>query len=148
MLDRIAQAEQRADEAEQRARETVDRIVDLGSELARTHPPVTRKPEPPAAEPPPEPPAAKPPPEPPPPPPQASVPAPSAPAPAPSSEEKLNVNQATYDDLRRLRLSVTQTGRVLDYRETLGGFKSLDQLDEIAGFPRDLITELKRKLTI
>ena len=157
MLDRIAQAEQRADEAEQRARETVDRIVDLGSELARTHPPVTRQPEPPAAEPGPEPPAAEPGTgaacgerRPPPPPPQASVPAPSAPAPAPapSSEEKLNVNQATYDDLRRLRLSVTQTGRVLDYRETLGGFKSLDQLDEIAGFPRDLLTELKRKLTI
>ena len=62
--------------------------------------------------------------------------------------EVLNLNQATYDDLRRLKLSVTQTGRVLDYRETLGGFKSLDQLDDIAGLPRDLLTELKRKLTI
>jgi len=50
--------------------------------------------------------------------------------------------------LRRLKLSVTQTGRVLDYRESLGGFKSLDQLDDIAGFPRDVLTELKRMLTI
>ena len=71
-----------------------------------------------------------------------------APSSAPHSEGKLNLNQATYDDLRRLKLSVTQTGRVLDYRETLGGFKSLDELDEIAGFPRDLLTELKRKLTL
>ena len=29
-----------------------------------------------------------------------------------------------------------------------GGFKSLDQLDDIAGFPRDVLTELKRELTI
>ncbi|MGH3369908.1 MAG: ComEA family DNA-binding protein, partial [Nocardioidaceae bacterium] len=81
----------------------------------------------------------------------APVPPPSTePAPVPPREagEVLNLNQATYDDLRRLTLSVTQTGRVLDYRETLGGFKSLDQLDDIAGLPRDLLTELKRKLTI
>ena len=37
---------------------------------------------------------------------------------------------------------------MLDYRERLGGFKSLDELDDIAGFPRDVLTELKRKLTI
>ena len=60
----------------------------------------------------------------------------------------MNINEATYDDLRSLRLSVTQAGRLLDYRNSLGGFKSLDQLDDIAGFPRDLLSELKRKLTI
>ena len=71
-----------------------------------------------------------------------------APSSAPGGEGTLNLNQATYDDLRGLKLSVTQTGRVLDRRETLGGFKSLDQLDDIAGFPRDLLVELKRKLTL
>ena len=70
------------------------------------------------------------------------------PSSAPHSEGKLNLNEATYDDLRRLKLSVTQTGRVLDYREKLGGFKSLDEIDGIAGFPRDVLDELKRKLTI
>ena len=45
-------------------------------------------------------------------------------------------------------ISVTQTGRLLDYRNSLGGFKSLDQLDDIVGFPRDLILELKGKLTL
>jgi competence protein ComEA len=73
------------------------------------------------------------------------------PSPAPSSapdEDKLNLNQATYDQLRRLKLSVTQTGRVLAYRDRLGGFKSLDELDEIVGFPREVIAELKQKLTV
>ena len=63
-------------------------------------------------------------------------------------EGKLNLNEATYEDLRRLKLSIKKTGRILDYRQTLGGFKSLDQLDDIAGIPRDVLTELKRKLTI
>jgi len=58
------------------------------------------------------------------------------------------VNEATYDDLRRLNLSVTQTGRLLDHRNSLGGFKSLDQLDDIVGFPNDVLSELKRKLTV
>ena len=49
---------------------------------------------------------------------------------------------------KRIQKIDPQTGRVLDYRETLGGFKSLDQLDDIAGLPRDMLTELKRKLTI
>jgi DNA uptake protein ComE-like DNA-binding protein len=131
MLARIAQAEQRASEAEHRAREAVDRIAELvkphGDERSSQDAP-------------PEPEAGR---------------EQQAPEPEPRREEQpsapegaLNLNQATYDDLRRLKLSVTQTGRVLDYRETLGGFKSLDQLDDISGLPRDLLTELKRQLTI
>ena len=37
---------------------------------------------------------------------------------------------------------------MLAYRDRLGGFKSLDELDNIAGFPRDVLAELKRKLTL
>ncbi|TMK72500.1 MAG: helix-hairpin-helix domain-containing protein [Actinobacteria bacterium] len=58
------------------------------------------------------------------------------------------MNEATYEDLRRLRLSVTQTGRVLAYRDRAGGFKSLDELDSIPGFPKEFLTELKRRLTL
>jgi DNA uptake protein ComE-like DNA-binding protein len=60
----------------------------------------------------------------------------------------LNLNTATFDDLRALRLSVTQTGRVLAHRERIGGFKSLDDLDGIPGFPRSFLTELKPHLTL
>jgi len=63
-------------------------------------------------------------------------------------EGKLNLNQATYEQLRRLKLSVTQTGRVLAYRDRVGGFKSLDELDDIGGFPRAVVAELKLKLTL
>jgi DNA uptake protein ComE-like DNA-binding protein len=50
--------------------------------------------------------------------------------------------------LRALKLSVTQTGRVLAHRESTGGFKSLDELDDIMGFPQEQLEELKRKLTL
>jgi len=65
-----------------------------------------------------------------------------------AAKGKINLNQATYDELRGLELSVTQTGRVLAHREQAGGFKSLDELDSIVGFPQAVLTELKRKLTI
>jgi hypothetical protein len=158
-LDRISQAEQRAAEAEQRAREAVSGIADLGSEAeppppAPPPPPTPRsaaKPEPqspppaprPAAIPEPKPSAPPSPSKPEPDPPKADLAAPSSAAAAP-----ISLNQATYDQLRGLKLSVTQTGRVLDYRERVGGFKSLDELDDIVGFPRDLLDELKRKLTL
>ncbi len=57
-----------------------------------------------------------------------------------------DLNSATYDDLRGLGLSVTQTGRVLAFREREGSFKSLDELDSIAGFPRGFLDDLKTKL--
>ncbi len=60
----------------------------------------------------------------------------------------LNLNEATYEDLRRLRLSVTQAGRLLAYRDRAGGFKSLDELDAIPGFPKPFLTELKPRLTL
>jgi DNA uptake protein ComE-like DNA-binding protein len=143
MLARIAQAEKRAAEAEQRARVAVDRIAELVEpddaqpssedvppepEPGEEQPLAAREEQPLAAREEPQPTAGE--------------------EPPPAAEDALNLNQATYDDLRGLKLSVTQTGRVLDYRETLGGFKSLDQLDDIAGLPRDLLTELKSKLTI
>ena len=67
--------------------------------------------------------------------------------PTPSSDP-VNLNSASYDDLRGLGLSVTQTGRVLAFREREGSFKSLDELDSIAGFPRGFLDDLKTKLSL
>jgi len=165
LLDRIAQTEERAAEAEQRAQETVSRIADLADEPPPTSPP--------SSEPAPEATPSEPPagtaeaatPEPPLPPSEPSwIPRPQEAA-KPSDEEEeeadqlaqlaaeprgeqLNLNEATYEDLRRLRLSVTQTGRVLAYRDRAGGFGSLDELDSIPGFPKSFLTELKRRLTL
>ena len=99
-------------------------------------------PEPPAPGPPPEPPAPEPSPGPPPPP----GPDPEPPAPAPGGP--LNINDATYEDLRDLGLSVTQTGRVLAHRERVGGFGSLDELDQIPGFPEAFLEDLKSRVSL
>jgi DNA uptake protein ComE-like DNA-binding protein len=71
----------------------------------------------------------------------------AAPA-APPATGAVNLNEASYDDLRRLGLSVTQTGRVLSRREELGRFNSLDDLDAVPGFSRTFLDELKRSLTL
>ncbi|MGH2950691.1 MAG: ComEA family DNA-binding protein, partial [Solirubrobacterales bacterium] len=60
----------------------------------------------------------------------------------------LNINSASYEELRGLGLSVTQTGRVLAHRERAGGFSDLDELDQIPGFPRAFLAEIKRQLTL
>jgi len=71
------------------------------------------------------------------------------PSPPPGAEEgPVSLNDATYDDLRNLELSVTQAGRVLAYRERAGGFRSLDELDRIPGLPRSFLDQLKGRLTL
>ena len=78
----------------------------------------------------------------------AEAPAPPPEPPETPSEAPLNLNEASYEQLRSLRLSVTQTGRLLAYREREGGFRSLDELERIPGFPRGQLDELRRKLTV
>ena len=51
-----------------------------------------------------------------------AVPEPPAPAPSAPAGEPINLNTANYEQLRSLKLSVTQTGRILAYRERSGGF--------------------------
>ena len=71
--------------------------------------------------------------------------APAAPVPAGG---QVSLNTATYEELRGLGLSVTQTGRLLAHRERGGGFGSVDELDQIPGFPRSFLTELKSRVTV
>jgi DNA uptake protein ComE-like DNA-binding protein len=60
----------------------------------------------------------------------------------------VNVNTANFEELRNLGMSVTQTGRVLAFRERNQGFKSLDELDAIPGFPRDFLDSIKHRLAL
>ena len=60
----------------------------------------------------------------------------------------VNVNTASFEELRDLGMSVTQTGRVLAFRERNQGLKSLDELDAIPGFPRGFLDDIKQKLTL
>ena len=43
---------------------------------------------------------------------------------------------------------MTQAKRILDFRERLGGFDSVDDLDYVPGFPKSLLTDLKDRVTL
>ena len=58
------------------------------------------------------------------------------------------MNEATFEQLREVGLSVTQATRVIAYRERKEGFASLDDLDTVPGLPKDLLSEVKEKLTV
>jgi DNA uptake protein ComE-like DNA-binding protein len=45
-------------------------------------------------------------------------------------------------------MSVTQAKRVIRYRDEGSGFTSLDQLDEVPGFPRSFLGDLKDRLEL
>jgi DNA uptake protein ComE-like DNA-binding protein len=59
-----------------------------------------------------------------------------------------NINRLSFEQLRDLGLSVNQAARLISERDRLGGFRSLDELDELHGFPQQLLDALKRGVTI
>jgi len=70
---------------------------------------------------------------------------PASPA-APS--DAINLNSATFEELREAGLSVTQATRILAYRERFGGYNAVDDLEKVPGFPPDLIESLRNRVTI
>lgn len=60
----------------------------------------------------------------------------------------VDLNTASYDELRALDLTITQAKRVIAYRDRSGGFSSLDQLDDVPGFPDEVRAELKRRVRL
>jgi competence protein ComEA len=80
-------------------------------------------------------------------PPLPPVPPPPPPAAAPSGGS-IDLNSVSFEQLRAENLSVTQATRLLAHRERLGRFSSVDELDEVAGLPQDLLEDLKRRSTV
>ena len=82
-------------------------------------------------------------------PPQAPVPQaegrPAEPVAEPAGD-RIDLNDAGFEQLREVGMSVTQANRVIAYRDRLGGYRSVDDLDAVPGFPRALLTELKQRL--
>jgi DNA uptake protein ComE-like DNA-binding protein len=60
----------------------------------------------------------------------------------------LDLNVVTFEQLRAQNLSVTQATRLLAHRERLGGFTSVDDLDQVPGFPQDLLAEIKSRSSV
>jgi competence protein ComEA len=69
-------------------------------------------------------------------------------APPPAAGAEISLNAATFEQLREHGLSVTQATRVLAYRERLGGYNSVDDLDEVPGFPGDFLEDFKRRVSV
>ena len=62
--------------------------------------------------------------------------------------DTVNLNSATFEELREAGLSVTQATRILAYRERFGGYSSVDDLEKVPGFPTDLIQSLSGKISV
>ncbi len=59
---------------------------------------------------------------------------------------RANLNSGSYDELRAAGLSVTQANRVISYRERLGGYSSVDDLEQVPGFPPGFLEEVRKRL--
>ena len=66
----------------------------------------------------------------------------------PENGDAINLQTASYEDLRELGMSITQAKRVLDFRERNGAFDSVDDLDRVPGFSRDTLIAVKQKLVV
>ncbi len=67
---------------------------------------------------------------------------------SPGSSGSLNLNSATFEELRDADLSVTQATRILAYRERFGGYRSIEDLEKVPGFPAELIESLRGRITV
>jgi DNA uptake protein ComE-like DNA-binding protein len=56
------------------------------------------------------------------------------------------LNDASFEQLRAMGLSANQSARLIAYRETRGGFDSIDQLEGIPGLSRQALIDLKEWL--
>jgi hypothetical protein len=62
--------------------------------------------------------------------------------------KRLDLNEASIDNLWSVGFTRTQAMRVVAQRARQGGFVSVDELDELPGFPPKLIASLKQRLTL
>lgn len=69
------------------------------------------------------------------------------PAPAPPGTV-VDLNSGSSEEFRSLGMSMTQARRVIEFREENGGFRSVDDLDRVIGFPRDFLARTKARLTV
>lgn len=78
------------------------------------------------------------------------APAAAAPEPPPplAAASTVSLNAATFEQLRELGMSVIQANRVIAYRERLGGYKTVDDIDAVPGFHRVFLNEVKAKLKV
>ena len=65
-----------------------------------------------------------------------------------TGDGRLDLNQASFAELRSLDLSITQSHRLLAYRKRVGRYESIEQLDDLPGFPKDVRERLMRQVIV
>ena len=133
VLERMDRAEERARQAELRA-ESAERVA---SDALRGRSAQSSAPLPPAGQP--AAPAA--------PSPEAASSFPAAP-PSSAAIGAVNINTASFEELRGAEFSVTQATRVLAYRERFGGYSSVDDLARVPGFSPETIAAIRDRISI
>jgi DNA uptake protein ComE-like DNA-binding protein len=62
--------------------------------------------------------------------------------------ERVDVNTASFEELRQVGLSVTQAARLLAMRDAAGRLGSVDDLDALPGLPEDLLAAIKGRIRV
>ncbi|MGI9020330.1 MAG: helix-hairpin-helix domain-containing protein [Solirubrobacterales bacterium] len=60
----------------------------------------------------------------------------------------VDLNDASFEDLRRLGLSSTQAARVITHRDAMGGFDSVDRLKQVPGLPPKLFERIRPRVSV
>lgn len=63
----------------------------------------------------------------------------------PSTKRKVDLNEATFEELRAIGLSVTQSSRVIAYRDVRGGYESFDEFEGIPGLSSETLSALRAR---
>ena len=65
---------------------------------------------------------------------------------APASDGMLSLSSASFDELRETGMSVTQAKRVIRHRDEHGGFSTVDELEQVPGFPKAFLADVKSRV--
>jgi competence protein ComEA len=61
----------------------------------------------------------------------------------------VNLNTATQSELEAVKgLGPSKAKAIMEYREKQGGFRSVDELDNVKGFGKASINKLRSELTV
>lgn len=66
-----------------------------------------------------------------------------------STSDKININKASKDDLMKLSgVGESKAQAIIDYRDSIGTFKSIDELSDVDGIGEKTVDKLRDRLTI
>lgn len=68
---------------------------------------------------------------------------------APLDEARININTATFQELQTLRgIGPTMAQRIIEYRQTSGGFSTVDDLTNVKGIGEKTLEKIRHLVTV